>query len=160
MKDEDLRKFSLFPKTLSQVIEPLTRPVFKAQGPSVARLLLEWPGIVGNELASHTHPEKITFPRGKKTDGCLTIAVENGFATDIQHIQPLILERLATYSGHKGINRLAIKPAFIAPSSTSKKPKSAPPLAPTSVKMTENVTDNELKEALTSLAKTLSGQTT
>lgn len=152
----DRRKFSFFPKPLSSCVEPLVRPVLRAKGLAGSRILTDWESIVGRELAAHTSPEKISFPQGKKTGGTLTIAVENGFALELQHMQAAILERLATYFGYVAVSRIAISPAVLP--SPKPKPQTPPPaLAAGSARVT-GVEDEALKDALQSLARALEGQ--
>ena len=155
-----VRKFSFFPKTLSQVIDPLTRPVFKSRGLAGSRLLTDWPQVVGPSLARHAAPEKISFPPGKTTGGTLTIAVENGFATELQHMQAIILERLAVYFGYKAITRVVISHAYLPVAETKKLQQRPASLPAGSASVADNIADGELKDALASLAKTLSGQAT
>jgi len=165
------RKYSPFPKTLAACVEPLTRPLFKAQASAVSRLLTEWHAIVGPALSRHSMPEKLSFPGskqagGKKTGGTLTISVENGFATELQHMQPVILERLAAYFGYAAIARIAISHTFptsgvaLRSSKSEARAKTDACLSPDCSRMADTVDDSELKEALQSLAKTLSGQYT
>lgn len=151
------RHYSLFPKTLESCVEPLTRPLLKTQGLAGTRILTEWEAIVGAQLASHTLPEKISFPKGKKTGGTLVISTENGFATELQHMQPVILERLAGYFGYQAISRITIAHTWMhAPKPD--KPAPRPILAPGASQLADDVSDPELKEALSSLAKTLAGE--
>lgn len=157
MTGKDKRHYSLFPKTLEQCIEPLTRPALKAQGLASSRILTEWESIVGVQMARHTLPEKLSFPPGKKTGGTLVVSTENGFATELQHMQPVILERLATYFGYQAISRIVIAHTWPqAPAPAAKKPASKPVAIKRAV--TENVDDPELKAALDALADTLSGK--
>ena len=154
------RYFSLFPKTLANCIEPLTRPVLKAQGLAGTRLLTDWGSIVGKSLASHSIPEKLSLPPGKKTGGTLVISVENGFATELQHMQPVILERLAGYFGYQAVNRIAISHSWVA---APRPEKASPPKASLpagSHALADEVADDDLRDALQSLAKTLCGETT
>jgi hypothetical protein len=155
MSTTDKRRYSLFPKTLAAVVEPLTRPLLKAQGLAGSRILTEWASIAGPELASHSLPEKLSFPPGKKTGGTLTISVENGFATHMQHMQPLILERIASYFGYTAVSRLQISHSWQAPAAQEASPLTRKPLPPECVQMTEGIEDDELKAALQSLARTL-----
>ncbi len=158
--DDKPRKYSLFPKTLAACVEPLTRPLFKAQGSATTRLITAWESIVGKELARHSAVEKLSFPPGKKNGGTLTIAVEHGFATEFQHMQTVILDRLAEYFGYRAIARMVISPAAM-PAAKPQKPVAQPALLPPECcELAKNVDDDELKAALTSLAKTLSGQST
>lgn len=152
----DKRRYSLFPKVLASVVEPLTRPVLKTKGAGLSRLLTQWPDIVGVALAAHCFPEKISFPSGKKTDGTLTIAVENGFATEIQHLQSLLIERLASYYGYKAISRIAISHSY-SPQIRRKEDHKKTAALPRNIHThAQNIDDVELKAALESLAKTLS----
>lgn len=155
MSITDKRKYSLFPKTLASVVEPVTRPLFKTQGLAGSRLLTEWDSIVGASLARHCLPEKLSFPAGKKTGGTLTISVENGFATELQHMQPIILERIAGYFGYAAVNRIVISHGWTAPAKEEHLPKPRPALPAECLQMTEGVEDPELKAALASLARTL-----
>jgi hypothetical protein len=157
MKSDKPRYSSLFPKTLAQCVEPITRPVLKAQGLAGSRILTEWPSIVGKKLAAHSSPEKLHFAAGKKTDGTLVISVENGFAPEIQHQQPMILERLAAYFGYQAVSRISISHTY-QPLRKESKPnkKKAPPLPESIASEAAAVEDPELRETLQSFAKTLS----
>jgi len=154
----DKRRYSLFPKPLGGIIEPLTRPMLKAQGLAGSRILTEWESIVGAKLAKHCVPEKLSFPKGQKTGGTLTISAENGFATELQHMQPVIMERLAVYFGYQAIKRIAISHCWTATQpATSPVKKIKPTLKPDSKNLANDVEDAELKAALASLADTLAG---
>jgi hypothetical protein len=151
------RRYSLFPKLMSQVVEPLTKPLFKSRGLAGTNFVADWPRIVGKELAGHCWPEKISFPQGKKTGGTLCVACENGFATEIQHMQPMILERLNVFYGYQAVSRLAI--SHSAKRATPKKAVAKqPPRAQVNPAAVSNIDDPELKQALQSLANTLSGK--
>lgn len=158
MSDNDKRYFSLFPKTLERCIEPLMKPVLKTQGLAGSKIISDWASIVGPELARRSVPEKLSFPAGKKSGGTLMISVENGFATELQHMQPIILERLASYFGYKAIVKLGITHNWpAARPAEAKKPAKAPLPADCS-RMADEVEDDELKAALKSFAQTLSTQ--
>ncbi len=155
--NQDKRRYSLFPKTLGSVVEPLTRPVLKKQGLARTRILTEWSTIVGPELARHCAPEKLSFPAGKKNSGTLTISVEHGFNTELQHMTPLILERLASYFGYAAVSRIVISHGWQVPmEKLPAKPRRALPAE--CVTLTDGVEDPLLKDALRSLARTLAGQ--
>lgn len=157
---EKKRYRSPFPKTLSACIEPLTRPVLRAQGLPATRLITQWPEIVGAEMAGHCVPEKLSFPPGKNNDGTLTIAVENGFATEIQYMQPAIMERLASYFGYKAVTRITISHTYRASAlaqAAVKKPRK-PALDKQCIEATHDIDDVELKAAFSSFAHALSSK--
>ncbi len=150
------KRHSMFPKTLSQCIEPITRPVFKTQGLAGTKIISEWASIVGDKLANHCIPQKLSFAAGKKNDGTLSIAVENGFATELQHLQPIILDRLATYFGYKAVIRITISHTYVAePEKLSDTPHKSK-LPNKSINITEQIEDEDLRIALTNIARSLS----
>ena len=155
-----IRRFSLFPKTLQACVEPLTRPALKMQGLAGSRILTEWASIVGPEMASHSMPEHLSFPRGKKVGGTLVISTENGFATHIQHMQSVILERLASYFGYQAIARITISHSWVPKKPVETRPARAATLPKGTHVCTEAVDDPELRAALSSLARTLAGEIT
>lgn len=148
---------SLFPKPLEKIVEPLLRPLFKSRGLAGTRILSDWPRIAGTELASHAVPEKLSFPAGGKTGGTLTIAVENGFALELQHLQPMILERINTYYGYQAVKRIAISHSFSPPPEPAA-PPSPRQAAASGAYAVGNVADPELKSVLQSLANSLNGK--
>lgn len=154
---ENFRKYSMFPKKLGECIEPLTREALKTQGLAGSRLITEWQSIVGAQLARHCVPEKLTFPRGQKSGGTLTIAAESGFAPQLQHMQPMIIERLCSYFGYAAVARIVISHSYARPAPPPA-PKKAPQLPKGSSKLVTDVEDPELRAALESLAKTLAGE--
>lgn len=151
------KRYSMFPKTLSQCIEPVTRPILKTQGLAGSKIISEWASIVGKKLSDHCIPQKLSFPAGKKIEGTLSIAVENGFATELQHLQPVILERLATYFGYKAVIRINISHTYIPEIEKSQPAPLLKSLPDSCINMAENVEDEELRNALKSIARTLSG---
>ena len=132
------------------------RPVFKAQGLAASKLIGEWEQIIGKEMAAHTLPTKLTFAKDKNSGGTLTIACSGAHALALQHMQPIILERIASYFGYRAVARIAIE----------QRPLSAAPLKKTAQKRTYKkvdtacimeLGDSELHAAFSSLAKTLAG---
>lgn len=159
MTTEKYRKTSLFPKTLAQCIEPVTRPALKSQGLAGSRILTQWSTIVGTKLAQHTIPEKLSFPPNKKTLGTLVIAVENGFAPEIQHMQPVILERLAGYFGYHAVSRITISHTYLPVTKTPSMTKKTHAIAGNVTEHVNNIADDELRQTLQSLANTMSNKT-
>lgn len=156
MKPEKRRR-SLFPKPLNECLEPVTRPTFAKLGPAGSRILADWQKIVGAELAQRCAPVKVSFPTGKTSDGTLTIAVQNGFATELQYAQPVMLEKLAVYFGYQAIGKIKISHTF-SPAAPVKKHVRGTVETTISPNILEEVQDTELKTALESFAGTLSAK--
>lgn len=151
------KRYSMFPKTLSQCIEPITRPVFKTQGLAGTKIISEWESIIGKKLAGHCIPQKLSFPTGTRTGGTLSIAVENGFATELQHMQHIIIDRIATYFGYKAVTRIAITHSYIAELKKEPPAKQKNILPEKCYELAQEIEDSELRAAFTNVAKALSG---
>ena len=65
-------------------------------------IINDWANIVGQKLAEHTLPEKLD------KNGTLRIRVDSPIATEIQHLEPQILEKVAIYFGYRAARRLSI----------------------------------------------------
>ncbi len=103
----NVRKFRLFAEPIHKSISKLTQPVLKKQGLE-AGLLEHWHQIVGQELAAFCQPVKLSIPKGK-TSGVLTVEVLASHALLAQHMQPIIIEKLAVYHGCKSVERVQFK---------------------------------------------------
>lgn len=159
MEKNDKRRYSLFSKSLKSCVDPLVRPVLKQQGIAASKLMIEWQHIVGKELASHTLPSRLTFPKDKNSEGTLVIACDGARALELQHMQPVIMERIASYFGYKAVARIIIEQRTVATAKPVVKPprKTTPRTLDTAC--IAQVEDAELKSALSALAKTFSGHT-
>lgn len=150
------RRFSLFPKPLQQAVETVTKPAFKRFGLAQARLISDWPHIAGAVLAGKTLPQRLQFPKGQRDGGTLYLAVQPGWALEVQHLEPVILEKIATYFGYKAVARLHITQQPL-PAPEMKKKLAASPLPPKSQEQLEQITaqvaDPALKSALEKLGE-------
>lgn len=151
------RRHSLFAKSLKSCVAPLMRPVFKMQGLAASKLISEWEAIIGKELAAHTMPAKLTFAKDKNSDGTLTIACTGAQALTLQHMQPIIIERIACYFGYKAVARIAIEQRPMTAAPTKRIKAKNPIIVDTSA--IAGIEDTELREALSGLAKTFSAPT-
>lgn len=153
------RRFKLFPKKLTDCIEPVAKEALKQRGFSEMRLFKEWRYIVGEECAKRCIPEKLSFPKGAAGGGTLTILVSGNWALQLQHLEPIILERIATFFGYRLVTRMSIKQGVIAVDSTSAKHSPERPLTPQNLlalsEVTEGIEDEALRASILSLGKSL-----
>ena len=77
-------------------------------------MVSRWAEIVGERYAKVSTPESIRFPAGKKFGGTLTLSVEGAHAPLMQHLGPLIIERVNRFFGYEAINKLAFRQGRIA----------------------------------------------
>ncbi|MFL6751972.1 MAG: DUF721 domain-containing protein [Sphingomicrobium sp.] len=125
---------------------------FRRFGFVQSSIVSRWSEIVGERYARVSSPESIRFPSGKKVGGVLTLLVEGAHAPLIQHLTPLIVERVNRFFGHAAINRLVFrqgKPPGEAPA------VERPPLRAVPKELGEGlreIADPELRACLESLA--------
>jgi hypothetical protein len=87
-------------RRLADAAQSATRPILREHGFALPAILSEWERIVGEGLARACSPERLA------RDGTLTIRVAGPVATELQHREPEIIERIATYFGHRAVRRI------------------------------------------------------
>lgn len=113
---------------MADMVEGLAKTAFKKRGFAESRMLADWPSIVGPMLAKVSQPQSLNFPVGLRDNGTLCIRVDaGGWATEIQHLEPIILDKIATYFGYRAVARLSITQA---PLPRHKKQDTSNPRAP------------------------------
>ena len=103
------------PRPLSAEVPALARAALGRKGFAEAGLLIHWRDIAGRELARMSQPVKIQFGRTRNTGGTLTVRCGGAAALEIQHLAPVILERINAYLGHGAIARLKIEQGSFMP---------------------------------------------
>ncbi len=106
-----MKQSSLRP--LSDLLDECLGPVLAAQGFAAADIVTGWPDIIGQNLANHCEPIKISWPRrigdAPPEPATLLLRVEGAFALEIQHQAPVIIERVNTRYGWRCIGKIVIK---------------------------------------------------
>jgi hypothetical protein len=118
------------------------------QGSIVSR----WGEIVGERYAKVWSPESIRFPAGKKAAGVLTLLVDGAHAPLIQHLAPMIIEKVNRFFGYAAVNRIVFRQGRPAPTAPVAK---RPDLKPVPKELGEGlreIADPELRACLESLA--------
>jgi len=151
-----------YPKAIGQTVKRFTRSVFGRRGLADGAIVRDWRAIAGAALAAHSQPERIIYPTAKQSGGTLHLRVDSGaLATEIQHQEPLLVERINTYFGFKAISRLKLIQAPIGRNRESKQPATAP-LDGTQEsilrRQLENVGNADLKAALDGLGRAVMGR--
>jgi hypothetical protein len=124
-----------------------------------AQLVTQWEAVIGAELSEKLSPERIVFPRGERRNGTLRLRVASAFATEAQHMEPVLIERINAFFGYGAVARLA----FVQGPALNAKP--APPrLRPLTVQEQRDletrvagVADPDLREALKRLGAAVAG---
>jgi hypothetical protein len=118
-----------FPRPLSELLSSTLSDALKTQGFASAEILARWADIVGPEVAAHSEPMKINWPRpvGDATPepATLLLRVEGPAALEIQHLSAVILERVNRFFGWQAIGRISLRQAPLR-----RREKPAPPPLP------------------------------
>ncbi len=96
-------------------------------GFSVPDLLMAWPEIVGERLASRAYPEKLS--RRGAGGGTLTLRCRGAAALEVQHELPRIRDRLNTFLGSDLIETIKIVQGEV-PLPAEKRAEARRPLTP------------------------------
>jgi hypothetical protein len=119
---------SSYPRPLSEVLRKTLGDAFAKQGFASVELVTRWPQIVGAEIAAHSQPEKIQWPRTPQArsapePGTLLLRVEGPAALEIQHLSDVILERVNQFFGWQAVDAVRLRQA---PLSRRAAPRPAP----------------------------------
>jgi hypothetical protein len=130
---------------------------FKRFGFIQGAVVSRWPEIVGDRYAKVSTPESIRFPAGKKSGGTLTLTVEGAHAPLMQHLGPLIIERVNRFFGYEAVSKLAFRQGRLSKAQPAPK---RPVDAGVPQELGEGlraIADPELRACLESLASKLAG---
>ena len=93
-------------RAVGAVLARVVKPIMRRRGFRDIDLWAHWSVVVGPQLAALSMPERIT--RRGPDGAVLTVKVEGAMATEVQHMAPLILERLNRHYGSGSIAKLHI----------------------------------------------------
>lgn len=141
----------LFARPLAEFALRQIDPLVARRGFGEAALILRWPEIVGERIAALCAPERLQWPprphRKSETqtaDGgararadrarapepaTLTLRVEPGFGLDIQHLTPIIVDRVNAHLGWRCVGRIVQRQGApqIAPRAGGRVARPTPP---------------------------------
>ncbi|GIK96213.1 MAG: hypothetical protein BroJett029_04220 [Alphaproteobacteria bacterium] len=145
---------------LAALLPRLTRPALGRRGFAEGGIVADWPEIVGPDLAAASLPERLAFPRGARRDGTLHVRVSGALALELQHLEPMVVERINGYFGYRAVGRLKIRQGPI-PRSRRRQPPPVPvdPAASGEVDHAVSlVSDPGLRSALAGFGRALRGR--
>lgn len=103
-------------KPLADLVDGCIAPVLAKQGFAAADIILAWPEIVGERLARHAEPVKLDWPGGSRRryaeetePATLVVRVTGAFALELQHMAPVVIERVNSHFGWRCVARLALR---------------------------------------------------
>ena len=151
-KDEPEPERACRPRAAGELIGAVGGQSFKRFGFIQSSIVSRWAEIVGERYAKVSSPESIRFPTGRKSGGVLTLLVEGAHAPLVQHLAPMIIERVNRFFGHAAIDRLVFRQGK-PPAEPPRSPR--PELRPVPKELGDGlreIADPELRACLESLA--------
>jgi len=147
-------------KPLSVLLGDVFSDAYARQGFAARELVTRWAEIAGREIAAHSEPLKMQWPRpveGQPQEpATLVLRVDGPMALEIQHSSDVILERVNRFFGWSAVGRLALRQA---PLSRRDRPKPSAAPDPKEVaevaKTLSAVEDEELRAALARLGASI-----
>lgn len=147
-------------KPLSVLLSDVFSEAYAKQGFAARELVTRWGEIAGAEVAAHSEPLKIQWPRpveGQPQEpATLVLRVEGPMALEIQHASDVILQRVNRFFGWSAVGRLALRQAPLSRRKGSE--ASRAPDAQSVAKVAETLTsieDEELRAALARLGASI-----
>jgi hypothetical protein len=155
-----------FAQPLRDLLGKVVGETFTRQGFASAELVTRWTEIVGAEVAAHSEPIKIQWPRASaavaspaspdgsawgRPPGTLVLRVEGPAAIEIQHLANVICERVNRFFGWRAIERVALRQAPLRLASRKAPPAADPAVAARIAASMPEIADVDLRQALARL---------
>jgi hypothetical protein len=144
-----------YPRPLADLLHKTLKDAFAKQGFASSELVTRWTEIVGAEIAAHSQPEKIQWPRpldGQTPEpGILVLRVEGPAAIEIQHLSNVVLERVNCFFGWKAVAGLRLRQAPLTRKVALPHPTADPEAAARIAADLTGITDEKLRDALARL---------
>jgi hypothetical protein len=143
-------------KPLSVLLSDVFSDAYAKQGFAARELVTRWAEIAGPEIAAHSEPLKMQWPRpveGQPQEpATLVLRVEGPMALEIQHSSDAILQRVNRFFGWSAVGKLALRQAPLSRRAPRARPRPPDAKEVAEVEKTlSSVEDAELRAALARL---------
>jgi hypothetical protein len=147
-------------KPLSVLLSDVFSDAYAKQGFAARELVTRWSEIAGPEIARHSEPLKIQWPRpveGQPQEpATLVLRVEGPMALEIQHASDALLQRVNRFFGWSAVGKLALRQAPLSRRDRPARPRAPDASAVAKVAETLSaVEDEELRAALARLGASI-----
>ena len=149
-------------RPLADWVEGCIAPALARFGFGEADIVSGWLDIAGPRVAAFAEPVEIKWPRRRaaatsgepaRAPATLVVRVEGAFALELQHLAPLIVERINAHLGWRCIGKLALRQAPLVGRAAPRRP--VPPPAPAALaragEVAGGIADEALRDALVRL---------
>ena len=117
-------------RPLADLLDSCLGPTLAAQGFATSDVITAWPEIVGSRLSAFTQPLKIEWkrrgpdpnPQARPEPATLVVRVESAFALEMQHLAPVVIERVNAHYGWRCVGRIVLKQGPVRRDARAPKP--------------------------------------
>lgn len=122
---------SYAPKPLADLIDGTIAESCRRRGLASVEIVTRWAEIIGEDMAARALPIKLAWPSRPESaePGVLHVRVEGGYAIELQHLAPVVVERVNRYFGWRCIGRLALRQGPVARMRAPTRPPTEPEAA-------------------------------
>jgi hypothetical protein len=142
-------------RAVSDMLPSVGGAAFRRFGFVQSSIVSRWSEIVGERYARVSSPESIRFPPGKRSAGVLNLVVEGAHAPMMQHVAPVIVERVNRFFGYEAVVRIQFRQGLVQLAKA--KSRTAPPsLRAIPAELGDSlrgIADPELRACLEALAR-------
>src|ERR1700733_4226011 len=147
-------------KPLSVLLSDVFSDAYAKQGFAARELVTRWGETPGPEIAAHSEPLKIQWPRpveGQVQEpATLVLRVEGPMALEIQHESDVILQRVNRFFGWSAVGRLALRQGPLSRRGPPKRPSAPDAQSVAKVAATLSaIEDEQLRAALARLGASI-----
>jgi hypothetical protein len=144
------------PRAAGDLVAGIGGQSFRRFGFVQNSVVSRWSEIVGERYAKVSSPESIRFPVGRKSGGVLTLLVEGAHSPLIQHLAPLIVERVNRFFGYAAIDRIVFRQGRLPKASPRPQRPELHPVPKALGEGLREIADPELRACLESLSGRIS----
>lgn len=149
----DPPKRSMRARAVADLVPGVGEAAFRRFGFVQSSVVSRWSEIVGERYAGVSSPESIRFSPGKREEGVLTLVAAGAHAPMMQHVTPVLIERVNRFFGYAAVARVVIRQGTLP---VRRRPKMPPAALPIPVELGDSlrtIADPELKSVLEALAR-------
>lgn len=137
-------------RVAGSLVGALTKKALGKRGFASAAIITDWATIVGPDLAKHTRPQKLTFPKGKRDGGTVHILTSGPMALQLQHLAPMVVDRINGYFGYGAVAEIRLVQGALSQDSARKKRHPTRPLTQADedhlVALTDGIADDAVRD--------------
>ena len=96
-------------RSLHTSLVKITDKAIRKRGFIESGVVHQWDNIIGGDVAKWCWPAKLAFPRNSSLGATLYLDVLTARSLEVQHLEPIILEKINTVFGYRAVAKISIR---------------------------------------------------